>query len=233
MKTIGMIGGLSWESTSLYSTYLNEFAQKACSHCAPLVIQGMDFTEVTHWLERGDDESLTTALIETAQQVEEMGADCLLLCSNTVHIFANEVAEAISIPLLHISDASAEAIRMQSINKIGVLGTKHTLKKGFYLEKLESHGLQALCPSSEECTWMHNIIMNELSQGILSPKTKADFQNIIQNLIVQGAEGILLACTEIPLLITQEDVSVPLFDTAYLHAQQAISFALQKEEAVT
>ncbi|WP_028401092.1 aspartate/glutamate racemase family protein [Ectobacillus panaciterrae] len=228
MKTIGMIGGLSWKSTSLYCTYMNELTHDALSHCAHLVIQGMDFTQVTEWMDRQEYDLLKNALIETACEVEEMGADCLLLCSNTVHLFADEVQQAISIPLIHICDASAASIHSYSIRKIGVLGTKHALEQDFYINRLQEHNLEVLSPDYRDREWIHDVIINELSKGILSPRSKARFQSIIQNLITEGAEGILLTCTEIPLLIGQNDVSVPLFDTAYLHSLQAVQFSLSR-----
>jgi aspartate racemase len=228
MKAIGLIGGLSWESTVSYCTHINALSHAESSHGAKIILYSMDFKEVTEWLNRKEYSILTASLIETAQKIEAAGADCLLLCSNAVHQFAEEVQNSISIPLLHISDACVESIKTRGIKKVALLGTRHIMEQDFYTNRLHDADIDAVLPEPDEQSFIHSVIIHELAEGIISPCSKEKLKAIIHSLIQDGAEGVLLGCTELPLLIGQEDITVPVFDTALLHSQKAVQFAFNK-----
>ncbi|WP_243522186.1 aspartate/glutamate racemase family protein [Bacillus pseudomycoides] len=225
MKVIGLIGGLSWESTSLYYKHINTLTLSQYNHNATLVLYSMNFGEVTNLLQNQRYEEVQNQLVQVAKKVEHSGADCILMCSNTVHQFAEEVEKAISIPLLHIGDVSAEEIVEHDVKRIGLFGTKQTMEQDFYKTKLANYGIETIIPEENERNFIHHVILHELSKGIISHQSKDRFLQIIQKLIKNGAEGILLGCTEIPLLISQKDLSIPVFDTAFLHAKTAVQFA--------
>ncbi|MCP8969540.1 aspartate/glutamate racemase family protein [Ectobacillus ponti] len=226
MKKIGLIGGLSWESTVLYYEHINTLARKASAHCAKIILHGMDFAEVTQLTQQGSYDVLQEKLIATAQKIEASGADCILMCSNAVHQFAGAVQSSLSIPLLHIADAAADSMNAHRIRKAGVLGTKQTMEQDFYHERLAAHGITSLIPSAADRDVLQQIIFQELTKGILSSSSKQHLQDIAGRLKADGAEGIVLGCTELPLLLAQDDVDIPLFNTTYLHAEQAVQFAL-------
>ncbi|SDY85072.1 aspartate/glutamate racemase family protein [Bacillus sp. 166amftsu] len=225
MKVIGLIGGLSWESTSLYYKHINTLTLSQYNQNAKLVLYSMDFGEVTNLLQNQQYEEVQKQLVQVAKKIENSGADCILMCSNTVHQFAEEVEQAISIPLLHIGDVSAEEIVEHDVKRIGLLGTKQTMEQEFYKTRLANYGIETMIPKEDDRNFIHNVILYELSKGIISKQSKVRFLQIIQKLIENGAEGILLGCTEIPLLISQKDLSIPVFDTAFLHAKTAVQFA--------
>lgn len=225
MKIIGLIGGLSWESTSLYYKHINTLTLSQYNQNAKLVLYSMDFGEVTNLLQNHQYEEVQKQLVQVAKKIENSGADCILMCSNTVHQFAEEVEQAISIPLLHIGDVSAEEIVEHDVKRIGLLGTKQTMEQEFYKTRLANYGIETMIPKEDDRNFIHNVILYELSKGIISKQSKVRFLQIIQKLIENGAEGILLGCTEIPLLISQKDLSIPVFDTAFLHAKTAVQFA--------
>ncbi|MDM5155122.1 aspartate/glutamate racemase family protein [Bacillus sp. DX1.1] len=225
MKVIGLIGGLSWESTSLYYKHINTLTLSQYDHNAKLVLYSMDFGEVTTLLQNHQYEEVQNELVAVAKKVENSGADCILMCSNTVHQFAEEVQQAVSIPLLHIGDVSAEEIVGHDVKRIGLLGTKQTMEQDFYKTRLANYGIETIIPQVDEREFIHHVILHELSKGIISQRSKERFLQIIAKLIENGAEGILLGCTEIPLLISQKDLSIPVFDTAFLHAKTAVQFA--------
>ncbi|PFD98442.1 aspartate/glutamate racemase family protein [Bacillus cereus] len=225
MKIIGLIGGLSWESTSLYYKHINTLTLSQYNQNAKLVLYSMDFGEVTNLLQNQQYEEVQKQLVQVAKKIENSGADCILMCSNTVHQFAEEVEQAISIPLLHIGDVSAEEIVEHDVKRIGLLGTKQTMEQEFYKTRLANYGIETMIPKEDDRNFIHNVILYELSKGIISKQSKVRFLQIIQKLIENGAEGILLGCTEIPLLISQKDLSIPVFDTAFLHAKTAVQFA--------
>ncbi|MBO1625545.1 aspartate/glutamate racemase family protein [Bacillus arachidis] len=225
MKVIGLIGGLSWESTSLYYKHINTLTLSQYNQNAKLVLYSMDFGEVTNLLQNHQYEEVQKQLVQVAKKIENSGADCILMCSNTVHQFAEEVEQAISIPLLHIGDVSAEEIVEHDVKRIGLLGTKQTMEQEFYKTRLANYGIETMIPKEDDRNFIHNVILYELSKGIISKQSKVRFLQIIQKLIENGAEGILLGCTEIPLLISQKDLSIPVFDTAFLHAKTAVQFA--------
>ena len=230
MKIIGMIGGMSWESSLEYYRIMNQAAKEKLGgfHSAPCILYSVDFDEVEKLQHQGDWESLTRLMIEAAQRVKKAGADFLVICTNTMHKMADEVQEAIQIPLLHIADVTAEAVKANGQSRVGLLGTKFTMEQDFYKGRLqEIHGIDVLIPEDKERQVIHDILYNELCLGEIKELSKGKFQSIIQNLVERGAQGVILGCTEIPLIVSQEDYEIPLYDTTDLHARAAVDFALQ------
>ncbi len=230
MKTIGMIGGMSWESSIEYYRIVNQTVQKALGgvHSAKSVMVSVDFGEIEVLQKEGRWEEATQAMTAAARQVEAGGADFLVICTNTMHRMAEEVQAAIRIPLLHIADATAEAIRAQGLHRIALLGTRFTMEQDFYRGRLvEKHGLEVLIPEAAERAVVHRVIYEELVVGKILPDSKAEYARIIEKLIQAGAEGIILGCTEIGLLVQQADSRVPLFDTTRIHALAAVAYALK------
>jgi aspartate racemase len=229
MKTIGLIGGMSWESSLEYYRIINEAAHEALGgvHSAKSVMYSVDFAEIETMQREGRWDDATQAMIAAAQQVEAGGADFLLICTNTMHKMAAEVQESIHIPLLHIADATAEAIKGQGLRKIGLLGTNFTMEGDFYRGRLvEKHGLEVLIPSAEDRAVVHRVIYEELVVGKIVPASKAEYIRIMDGLAQAGAQGIILGCTEIGLLVKQADSRVTLFDTTRIHALAAVKYAL-------
>ncbi len=228
MKTIGLIGGLSWESSQEYYRIINESVAQRLGgvHSASCILYSVDFAEIEtlqhqdRWAEAGN------ILGQVAERIEQAGADILLICSNTMHLVAPAIQDRLNIPLLHIVDPTAQAIKAQGIQTVGLLGTRFTMEQPFYRGKLESeHGLTVFIPAQAEREEVHNIIYQELVRGIINPESKRRYQEIIAGLINQGAQGIILGCTEIMLLIHPDDVAVPTFDTTTLHALAAVNIA--------
>ncbi len=232
MKTIGMIGGMSWESTLEYYRALNEIVIKRLGglHSAKTVIYTVDFGVIDAMVREGRWQDVTRVMIEAAQHVQACGADLLILCANTAHKMAAEVQSHIDIPLLHIADVTAKAVQARRIFKVGLLGTKTTMEEDFYRGRLvDKHGLEVLIPEAEERNLIHRVIFEELVLGIINPASKVEFMRIIDRLIQAGAQGIILGCTEFGMLIKDGDSRVPLFDTARLHAEAAVHLALENE----
>jgi aspartate racemase len=230
MKTIGLIGGMSWESSSEYYRIINQSVREQLggTHSAKSVMVSVDFYEIEALQEAGDWEAATEMMVKTAQQVARGGADLVLICTNTMHRMADEVAGAIQIPLLHIADATAAAVQEQGCEVVGLLGTSYTMEQDFYRGRLEKkYGLKVLIPEEAERAIVHQVIFEELVQGVIRPESKASYIEVMQGLIEQGAQGIILGCTEIPLLVKFGDVPVPLFDTTEIHAQAAVAEALR------
>jgi len=230
MKTIGLIGGMSWESSQEYYRIINETVEETMGglHSAKSLMYSFDFEEIEKLQHQGDWDKLTELMIEAAKDLEKGGADFVIICTNTMHKMADEVQKNIQIPLLHIADATAEKIKEKGINKIGLLGTKFTMEEDFYKGRLiDKYEIKVIIPNEEERQIVHKVIYNELCLGKINQSSKKKFKKIIQNLISNGAEGIMLGCTEIPLLIKQEDVEVPLFDTTTIHAKYAVENALK------
>jgi aspartate racemase len=197
-------------------------------HSAPCILYSVDFDDVEKLQHQGDWASLNRLMIEAAQRVKKAGADFLVICTNTMHKMADEVQEAIQIPLLHIADVTAKAVRANGQSRVGLLGTKFTMEQDFYKGRLhEIHGIDVLIPEDKERQVIHDILYNELCLGEIKELSKSKFQSIIQNLVKRGAEGVILGCTEIPLIVSQEDFEIPLYDTTALHARAAVDFALQ------
>lgn len=228
MKTIGLLGGMSWESTQTYYRLINEGVKAGLGglHSAKLVLVSVDFAEIEAVQHRGDWDAAGAALATAAQQVEVAGADFLLLCTNTMHKIAPQIEAAIQIPLLHLADATAERIKQRGLKKIGLLGTKFTMTQDFYKGRLEHRSLQVIVPNDPDQNSVHRIIYNELCLGEIREDSRADYLRIIQNLQAQGAEGVIAGCTKIGLLVQQKHIDLPLFDTTAIHAEVAVETAL-------
>ena len=230
MKTIGLIGGLSWESSLEYYRIINQAVAERLGgvHSAACILYSIDFAEIEILQHQHRWEEAEALLSQVAKQVERAGADLLLICSNTMHRVAPAIQEQLRIPLLHIADPTAEAIKAQGMRTVGLLGTRFTMEQTFYRGRLESiHGLTVLTPPKEEQDVVHDIIYRELVRGVVTAESKYHYQKIIAELVDHGAEGIILGCTEIMLLIHPDDVATPTFDTTTLHALAAVNIALQ------
>jgi len=229
MKTIGLLGGMSWESSGEYYRILNETVKARLGgfHSADCLMVSVDFDAVETLQHEDKWEELTEMMIAAAQRIEAGGAEILLICTNTMHKMAPEIQAAIQIPLLHIADAAGEAIKAQRLQAVALLGTKFTMEGDFYRRRLnEKFGLTVLIPEADDRETIHNTIYGELVKGVINPGSRRAFQKIIAKLQDQGAQGVILGCTEIPLLIQQADVAIPVFDTTRLHAEAAVAWAL-------
>lgn len=228
MKIIGLIGGMSWESSAEYYRIINETvnARLGGLHSAKCLMFSIDFAELEVLQHQGKWDEAAECMIDAAQRLERGGADVVLICANTMHKLADSVQDHIRIPLLHIVDATAGKIQKMGFNTVGLLGTKFTMKEGFYKDHLsEKYGLHILVPSESERDIVHRVIYEELCRGEIHQSSKEHYLAIMEHLVSRGAEGIILGCTEIPLLIKQQDSQVPLFDTTRIHAEAAVEFA--------
>jgi aspartate racemase len=231
MKTIGLLGGMSWESSIEYYRIINQQVRKELGgvHSARIVMISLDFAEIEDLQIKGDWKEAGSILIKSAKEIEAAGADFLLICTNTMHLLADQVAESVSIPLLHIADATAAAVLNKSLKNIGLLGTKFTMEKEFYKGRMENlHKLQVIIPDDKQRTMVHDVIYDELVQGKIREQSRAAYLEVITSLIERGAEGIVLGCTEIGLLVEQENVKVPVFDTMEIHAIAAVDAAFDR-----
>ncbi|MBB6497574.1 aspartate/glutamate racemase family protein [Methanococcus maripaludis] len=230
MKTIGLIGGLSWESTLEYYRTINQSIRDklGAPHSAKCILYSVDFAEFDKLSHDEEWDIIAEKLTDIAKTLEKAGAEGILICTNTMHTVADSVSENINIPLVHIVDAVAEDIKQKNIKKVGLLGTKFTMEQEFYSGRLkEKHGIDVIIPSDEERDVIHNVIYKELVSGIIKDESRQKYLKIIDNLVENGAEGIILGCTEIPLLIKQEHCSTVIFDTSKIHAEAAVNFALK------
>ncbi len=232
MKTIGLIGGMSWESTSVYYSYINRLVQKQLGglHSARCLLYSFDFEEIAALQRSGDWEMATEKMIEAAKFLEKGGADCIVICTNTMHLMAEDLQKACKIPVIHIVECAVEEIKKQGIDSVGLLGTKFTMERPFYKKILEKNGIEVLVPEEEDRELVHEVIFGELCRGEFKGESKTAYLDIINRLEKKGAQGIILGCTEIPLLISQEDCRLPLFDTTFIHASKAVRFALSQSE---
>jgi aspartate racemase len=229
LKIIGLLGGMSWESSIEYYRIINQTVNKRLGshHSAKSVMYSVDFEEIKKLQHEDKWEEATELMINSARYIEKGGADFLIICTNTMHKMATQIQQHISIPILHIADATAEKIRAQGIHKIGLLGTKFTMEEDFYKGRLISHhNLKVNIPSQEERQIVHDVIYRELCLGKIKTASKNRYKEIVSNLIKDGAEGVILGCTEISLLVNQHDISIPIFDTTEIHAQAAVDYAL-------
>lgn len=228
MRTLGLIGGLSWLSTAVYYRTINQLVNERLggSHSAKLILYSVDFNEYKKYQSKNDWERIERKLSEVAARHENAGADCILLCSNTPHLVADEIREKIRIPFLHIAEETAEAVVKKGITKVGLLGTKFTMEKSFFKDRLSSYGLETIIPTGKDRNFIHASISNELQKEIFKDETKKQYLKIIEKLRDKGAEGIILGCTEIPLLINQTDSHLLIFDTTAIHSRAAVDFAL-------
>lgn len=230
MKTIGLIGGMSWESTVPYYQVINRTVQERLGglHSAKVVLVSIDFAELAPLQVAGDWEAAGAMMIEAARAVERAGADLLVLTANTMHKVAPAIEAAIGIPMVHIADPTAEAVRAAGITKIGLLGTRFTMEEGFYRDRLrDRHGLEVLVPERADRDVVHGVIYEELCRGRFLESSRAEFRRIMADLVGAGAQALVLGCTEIALLVGPEDSTVPQFDTATLHARAAAEWATE------
>ncbi len=229
MKTIGLVGGTSWVSSLDYYRLFNELTQQQLggNEAAKIVLYSVNYGEIVSLTQAGDWEAIAALISEAARKVEKAGADCLLLGANTMHHIAGEVQASVRIPLLHIADVVGRAIREKQLQKVALLGTKYTMLFDFYKKKLAEQGIETIIPDEEGILMVNSAIYQELGKGVFLPETKEKFLQLINKLAEQGAGGVILGCTEIPMLIRQEDTPVPVFDTTRLHAAAAVAFALQ------
>ncbi|MBI9049142.1 MAG: aspartate/glutamate racemase family protein [Anaerolineaceae bacterium] len=229
MKIIGLIGGMSWESSIEYYRIINEVTKERLGglHSAKSVMVSVDFAEIEEMQMRGDWQQAGQAMAAAAKSLENGGADFMVLCTNTMHKLADEMQAAVQIPMLHIADATAERIKANGIKTIGLLGTRFTMEQDFYKGRLEDRfGLNVLIPDEVGRGVVHGVIYNELVKGVIRDESKRQYIRIIEELIQAGSQGIILGCTEIGLLVQDGDCEVPFFDTTRIHAEAAVEFAL-------
>lgn len=234
MKTIGLIGGMSWESSVEYYRIINQLAREHYGglHSAKCIMYSYDFDQIAGAQRRDDWEGLADRLVDTAEKLKSSGADFIVICTNTMHKLADEVQSRAGIPVLHIADATGQKVQEKGLNKVALLGTRYTMEADFYRERLtERYGLEVVIPCKADREFVHHVIFEELCQGIMDPSSKEKFKVIIDGLISSGVEGVILGCTEIPLLIKQEDVDVPVFDTTQIHAEAAIEMAIGRRSS--
>jgi aspartate racemase len=230
LKTIGLIGGMSWESSAKYYKIINEEVKGKLGglHSAKCLLYSVDFDEIERYQAEGDWESAGKALGEVASSLEKAGAEFIVICTNTMHKVIDYIEAMINIPVLHIADATAKHIQGSKIKTIGLLGTKYTMEQDFYKSRIESYGINVLVPRKEERNNVNKIIYKELCVGQIKQSSKDYYKAVIQNLVDEGAEGIILGCTEIGLLVKPEDSVVPLFDTTVIHAIEAVNTSFKK-----
>ena len=229
MKTIGLIGGMSWESTITYYQLLNEAAKGVLGglHSAKILLYSVDFFEIEALMSRGDWDAAADLLGDVAERLQRAGADFVLICTNTLHKVAPQVQARISVPLVHIAEAAADELLAKGIRRVALLGTKYTMTQEFYREKLVNRGIEVLIPEGDDIDLVNRVIFEELCLGVVKPESKAEYLRVIRELQLRGAEGILLGCTELGLIVSQYDVVLPLFDTTVIHAKKAAELALE------
>ncbi|MFZ9408154.1 MAG: aspartate/glutamate racemase family protein [Burkholderiaceae bacterium] len=231
MKTIGLIGGMSWESTVPFYRALNERikARLGGLHSARVVLWSVDFHEIEQLQASGQWDQAGELLADVARKLEAAGADLIVLCTNTMHKVAGHIERATSLPFLHIADPTVKALNAAGHHRVGLLGTRFTMEQTFYRERLESQGLEVIIPDADDRETVHRIIYEELCLGMIKPASREQYQGVMQRLVEGGAQAIILGCTEIGLLVDQSDASVPLFDTTALHAQAAADWAIDAQ----
>ena len=229
MKTIGLIGGMSWESTVTYYQLINETIKEQCGglHSAKILMYSVDFAEIEECQANGEWEKSGEILANVAQNLEKAGADFIVICTNTMHKVLPRIQESINIPIIHIADATADELEKQKIKKVALLGTKYTMTQDFYKEKIIARGIEVMIPEETDVEIVNRIIYEELCLGEIREASKTEYIRIINQLKDEGAEGIILGCTEIGLLIKQEDSSLPVFDTTQIHAKVAAINAIK------
>jgi aspartate racemase len=228
MRTLGLLGGMSWESTLPYYRIVNERVRERLGglHSAKLFLCSVDFAEIEHLQHTGDWDAAGRLLADAAQALERAGCDALVICTNTMHRVLDAIEAAIRIPVLHIADATAQRVREQGVVAVGLLGTRFTMEQDFYRGRLERNALDVSVPDAEQRAQVHRIIYDELCQGVIREESRKQVRDIMQSLVAKGAEGVILGCTEIGLLVGAADTSVPLFDTTRIHAEYAADWAL-------
>jgi len=230
MQTIGMIGGMSWESSLEYYRILNETVKERLGglHSAKCILYSVEFAEIEALQHAGRWDEAAQVMVEAGQSLERAGADLLVLCTNTMHKLADQIEAGVSIPLLHIADATADVVKTAGIHRVGLLGTRYTMEQDFYRGRLvEKHGLEVVIPEEAEREIVHRVIYDELCLGVIKPESRRAFTAIIEKLATAGAEGVILGCTEIENLVRQEDSPLPVFATTRIHAEAAVEWALR------
>ncbi|WP_349730224.1 aspartate/glutamate racemase family protein [Peribacillus frigoritolerans] len=230
MKTIGLIGGMSWESSLEYYRLINEDVKAKLGglHSAKCILYSVDFEEIERYQAEGDWDSSGKLLGEAALSLEKAGAEMIVICTNTMHKVVGYIEEKVSLPILHIADSTAKQIQKSKISTVGLLGTKYTMEQDFYKTRIESNGIKVLIPNEEDRKVINQVIYEELCLGEIQQSSRDHYKKVIKGLVDDGAEGIILGCTEIGLLVKQEDSEVPLFDTAVIHAVDTVNMALGK-----
>lgn len=232
MTTIGLIGGMSWESTAVYYRLLNEGvrARRGGLHSADVLLHSLDFSPIAEMQARGDWDAAGDVLADSARRLERAGAGCIVLCTNTMHKLTERITSATRVPFLHLADVTARAIRASAARKPLLLATRFTMEQAFYRDRLAAHGVEVIVPGEAERAEVHRIIYEELCRGEVLPASKARYLAIVADAAAKhGADGVILGCTEIGLLISQKDVALPVFDTTALHVEAALDFALDAE----
>ena len=232
MKTIGLLGGMSWESTVPYYRQINEAvkARRGGLHSAKIVLYSVDFAEIERLQHRGDWAAAGALLADAARALERAGADFIVLCTNTMHKVAPAIEGAVQIPLLHIADPTAEAIRLAGLDRVGLLGTRFTMEQDFYRGRLAGqHGIEVMVPDADDRDLVHRVIYEELCLGRIEQASRQAYRDVMRRLVERGVQGIILGCTEISMLVGAQDASVPLFDTTAIHAEAAAALALGRE----
>jgi aspartate racemase len=228
MKTIGIIGGITWLSSADYYRLLNQLVNEQLGGVtsASIILYSLNFADIKTLTEAGNWDGIAEKMCETARKLELAGADCIMIGANTMHKIADRVQQAIHIPIIHIAEVTAAAIAAQQLKTVALLGTKYTMQMDFYKNKLQEKGINTIIPAEDDIELLNSAIYNEMGKGIFLPETKALFLRVIDTLAARGAEGVILGCTEIPILIKQADCPIPVFDTTSLHAKAAVKFAL-------
>ncbi len=229
MKTIGLIGGMSWESTAVYYRLINEHVRDRLGglHSAQLLLWSFDFDDVERCQAEERWDEATGLMVDAARRLARAGAEVLVICTNTMHRMADEVEAATGLPLVHIADATAAVVLERGLRRVALLGTAYTMEQEFYRGRLEErHGLEVLVPGANDRAMVHDVIYEELCQGLVNPESKAAFVDIVGKLRLRGAEGVILGCTEVGLLIGQHDLELPVFDSTAIHAEAAVAVAL-------
>ncbi|WP_303293632.1 aspartate/glutamate racemase family protein [Marinobacter sp. ST-43] len=228
MKTIGLIGGMSWESTQTYYQLINQRVRDELGrlHSARLVLYSLDFAEIEALQHQGDWAATGEILGAVGKALAAAGADFIVLCTNTMHKVADSIEKASGLPMLHIADATADALHRDEIDCVGLLGTKFTMEQAFYKERLENRGIRVLVPGDAQREFVHTVIYDELCRGIIRQPSKLGYLQVLDSLAARGAQGVILGCTEIGLLVQQADTAISLYDTTRIHAEQAVAHAL-------
>jgi aspartate racemase len=231
MKTIGLIGGITWLSSLDYYRLLNEKINERLGgmEAGKIILFSVNFAEIKLLTEEGRWDEMAKLMTDAAQKLEQAGADCVLIGANTMHKIADEIQQGISIPLIHIAEVTVQQIKKQGLQTVALLGTKYTMQLDFYKNKLSAQDITTIIPDEDEIEMINTAIYTEMGKGVFLPATKQKFLTIINKLVDRGAEGIILGCTEIPILIKQEDCQVPVFDTTQIHATAAVEFALARQ----
>lgn len=231
MKTVGLIGGTSWVSTIDYYKLINKLTNEKLggSNAAQILLYSLNFQEFKNLLDANDWKTISELFIDLANKLKNAGADCIVLAANTPHLIANDIQKAVSLPLLHIADATAKAIQTENITKVALLGTRFVMDRPFFRDNLFIYGIETVLPNNDEKEFIHNSIFSELTKGLFTKETKERYLKIIERLISEGAEGIIYACTEIPILLKNNAVPVKIFDTTLIHTKAAVDFATEND----